>query len=159
MSRTLTGRGVLLWLIGFFGIIFATNGYFVTAAIKTFSGEDVGDPYMQGVEYNSTLDRRAEQRKLGWTSTISAERLAGGHVRINVTLLHADRSPETGSTLQGKLRHPANGGLDRPLEFRQAAPGVYQAELSGVSPGSWDIFINTPPQGTPFEATRRVWVR
>jgi nitrogen fixation protein FixH len=159
MTRTLTGRGVLLWLTVFFGIIFATNFYFVTAAIKTFSGEDVGDPYMMGVEYNSTLGRRAAQRKLGWTSTISADRLPGGHVRINVTLTHADGSPETGSKLEGRLRHPANGGLDRTLEFKQSAAGVYQAELSGVRPGAWDVIVNTPAQGTPFEATRRMWLR
>ena len=41
MTRTLTGRGVFLWLCAFFGIIFATNAYFVTASIKTFRGEDV----------------------------------------------------------------------------------------------------------------------
>ena len=159
MTRTLTGRGVLLWLTAFFGIIFATNFYFVTAAIKTFSGEDVGDPYMLGVEYNSTLGRRAEQQKLGWTSTISAERLPGGPVRVSVTLRHADGAPETDSTLQGRLRHPSNGGLDRALTFRQTAPGLFQADLPGVSSGNWDVLVNTPEQDAPFEATRRVWLR
>jgi nitrogen fixation protein FixH len=159
MTRKLTGRGVLLWLTAFFGIIFATNFYFVTAAIKTFSGEDVGDPYMMGVQYNATLARRAEQERLGWKSTISVERLPGGPARVNVTLAHADGAPETASALQGKLRHPTNGGLDRALQFKQTAPGLYQAELPNVSSGSWDVQVNTPQQGAPFEATRRVWLR
>jgi hypothetical protein len=38
--KPLTGRGVLAWLVAFFGIIFATNAIFIAMAVKTFSGED-----------------------------------------------------------------------------------------------------------------------
>ena len=57
----LTGRGVLLILAGFFGVIILTNAIFITAAVRTFRGEDEAKPYLQGVEYNRTLVRRAEQ--------------------------------------------------------------------------------------------------
>ncbi|MEI7790042.1 MAG: FixH family protein, partial [Alphaproteobacteria bacterium] len=52
MIKTLTGRGVLLCLAGFFGLIFVTNAIFITEAVKTFRGEDEQLPYLQGVAYN-----------------------------------------------------------------------------------------------------------
>ena len=46
MMRKLTGRAVLLLLVGFFGVIFATNAIFITAAVRTFRGEDEAKPYL-----------------------------------------------------------------------------------------------------------------
>ena len=37
-ARILTGRAVLLWLVAFFGVVFAVNGVLVQAAISTFGG-------------------------------------------------------------------------------------------------------------------------
>src|SRR5664279_3002869 len=94
MNRVLTGRGVLLWLVAFFGIIFATNAYYITIAVKSFSGEDEQKPYLQGVEYNDTLARRALQKKLDWRAAVAASRLASGNVRIEVDLVQANGAPE-----------------------------------------------------------------
>lgn len=158
MNRTLTGRDVLLCLVAFFGLIFATNAYFITVAVKTFSGEDEQKPYLQGVEYNDTLARRAEQRKLGWRATISAMRLPSGRVHFAVQLAHADGSPATRQILGGELRHPADENRDRPLDLKESAPGLYQVDLAGVGAGSWDVIVNASAKAVPFEAVRRVWV-
>src|SRR5215471_336287 len=106
--KPLTGRGVLVWLAGFFAIIIATNAVFITEAVKTFRGEDEQKPYLQGVEYNQTLAHRAEQKRLGWHATIDAQRSPDGKVEILVMLSHPDGSPETGARLDGELRHPAD---------------------------------------------------
>ena len=74
MNTQLTGRGVLIWLIGFFGVIIAMNAYFVTVSSRTFRGEDEQKPYLQGVEYNQTLARHAEQSALRWTAVVTANR-------------------------------------------------------------------------------------
>ncbi|HEY1878254.1 MAG TPA: FixH family protein, partial [Rhizomicrobium sp.] len=66
MTGRLTGRGVLIWLFGFFAVIFAMNIYFIMVSSRTFRGEDEQKPYLQGVEFNQTLARRAEQESLGW---------------------------------------------------------------------------------------------
>src|SRR4051812_16256274 len=100
---TLTGRGVLIWLGGFFGLIMVTNVIFITVAVKTFRGEDEQKPYLQGVEYNHTLARRAEQAQLGWHASIDARRLPAGEVAIVVRLRHSDGVPETGVRLTGEL--------------------------------------------------------
>lgn len=158
MNKPLTGRGVLLWLFAFFGVIFATNIIFITLSIKTFSGEDEQKPYLQGVQYNDTLARRAAQRKLGWRATMIATRLADGQLRISVSLSSPNGRPETGLSLGGELRHPANENRDRVLKFKEAAPGLYREDLASVGPGSWDVIVNNPAKDAPFEATRRLWV-
>jgi nitrogen fixation protein FixH len=158
MNKELTGRGVLLWLGAFFGIIIATNAYYITIAVRSFSGEDEQKPYLQGVEYNDTLARRAEQRKLGWHADMAASRLPSGQVRIAVRLTDANGAPEARNKLTGELRHPANGNRDRPLELKQIAPGLYQVDLREVGSGFWDVFVSNGTRDTPFEAIRRVWV-
>lgn len=157
MTRPLTGRGVLLWLILFFGIIAATDAYFIAMSVKTFSGEDNGDPYMIGLRYNHILSARAQQARLGWHATISSRRLASGGLQVAVALTGAGGLPQPGAALKGELRHPANENRDRPLVFHQVGPGAYVAELPRVAAGSWDVQIeNDGP--IPFEASRRIWV-
>lgn len=155
--KVLTGRSVLLWLTGFFGVIIATNTIFIIEAVKTFRGEDEQKPYLQGVEYNQTLARRAQQKELGWHASIDAHRLAQGQVEILVALRHRDGSPETGARLDGELRHPADENRDQPLRFSQISSGLYQATVE-AAPGNWDVLVANS-KGAPFQATRRLWLR
>jgi nitrogen fixation protein FixH len=155
--KPLTGRRVLLWLGGFFGLIITTNAIFITEAVKTFRGEDEQKPYLQGVQYNQTLAHRAEQARLGWHASIDARRLPAGQVEILVELRHRDGSPETGAHLAGELRHPADENRDRALRFSQIASGLYQATAL-AQPGNWDVLVSNA-QGAPFQASRRLWLR
>ena len=157
MIRTLTGRGVLLCLAGFFGLIFATNAIFITEAVKTFRGEDEQLPYLQGVAYNQTLENRAQQVRLGWQASIAAQRTAAGKVLVTVALNQRDGAPEDRASLAGELRHPADENRDRALRFSQVTPGLYRAELAGVAPGNWDVLVSNKGSD-PFQASRRLWV-
>ena len=127
--------------------------------MATFRGEDEQKPYLQGIEFSRTLERRAQQERQGWSATIDAERLVSGAVRVAVTLKQKDGVPKSHATLIGALRHPADETRDRPLKLVEMGNGEYRAELSGVSPGAWDVVITTPGNATPFEVSRRVWVR
>jgi nitrogen fixation protein FixH len=159
MTGRLTGRGVLIWLFGFFSIIFAMNIYFIMVSSRTFRGEDEQKPYLQGVEFNQTLARRGEQHILGWTATITATRLADGQVRIEVTTRDRNGKAVVQAGMSGELRHPADENRDRVLHLNPATPGTYRAELAGVAPGVWDVLIHSTSDQTPFEAVRRIWVR
>jgi len=155
--KPLTSRTVLIWLGGFFGLIIATNAFFITEAVRTFRGEDEQKPYLQGVEYNHTLALRAEQAKLGWRASIDGRRLPQGRVQILVSLRRRDGAPETGARLTGELRHPADENRDQPLRFSQLSSGLYAATAQAPS-GNWDVLVSNA-QGAPFRATRRLWLR
>lgn len=155
--KLLSGRAVLVWLAGFFGVVIATNAIFITEAVRTFRGEDEQRPYLQGVEYNRTLAHRVEQARLGWRASIDVRRLPAGQVEILVELHHHDGSPETGARLGGELRHPTDENRDRSLTFLQKSSGRYEARVQ-AAPGHWDILVSNL-QGAPFQAKRRIWLR
>jgi nitrogen fixation protein FixH len=157
MMGKLSGRGVLVWLGAFFGIIIATNVYFITLSVRTFSGEDEGDPYLQGLEYDRTLAARAEQARIGWHATISSRRLQSGKVEIIASIVQADGTPEKAAALRGELRHPADENRDRSLAFTERAPGTYVAEPGNIAAGAWDVLVNNQGK-TPFQASRRIWL-
>ncbi len=155
-THVLTGRGVLLWFVGFFGIIFATNAYFITVAVKTFRGEDEQLPYLQGVEYNDTLAHRALQRKLGWQAMVSVTRRSDGAVRVNVQLRQPDGKAPATEHFSGELRHPSDENRDQPLHLVSDGNGAYHADLPKVSPGGWDVVLKSGKGDAPFEAVRRI---
>jgi nitrogen fixation protein FixH len=159
MTRALTGRGVLLWLTGFFGLIFATNAAFITVAVKTFRGEDEQLPYLQGVEYNDTLAHRALQKKLGWQATISAVRHPDGSARVSVLLRQPDGKAPPAEHMSGELRHPSDENRDQPLHLVSEGGGAYRADLPKVSPGIWDVVLKSDKGDAPFEAIRRVLLK
>lgn len=157
MTRQLTGRGVLLILTGFFGLIIATNAVFITAAVRTFRGEDEAKPYLQGVEYNHTLSRRAEQAKLGWRASIGDRRLPAGQVLLTIDVARPDGTAPHGLSLSGELRHPADEHRDKSLRFTETAPGHFETMVRDVTPGRWDMVVSNGSD-QPFQAERRVWV-
>lgn len=156
MTRSLSGRAVLLWLLAFFIPVIAVNVYFIIISVTTFRGEDEQKPYLQGVEYNTTIERRVEQEALGWKSTIAAQRLPSGAVQIAVSIRQASGAPESQVRLTGELRHPADETRDRPLTLVPLGDGQYRAEVPSVSKGAWDVIVNS--DSAPFEAMRRVWI-
>lgn len=157
MTRKLTGRGVLLLLLGFFGVIFATNVIFITAAVRTFRGEDEAKPYLQGIEYNDTLARRAEQARLGWRASIGDRRLASGAVLLTIDVSQPDGKAPKGLSLTGELRHPADENRDRTLHFVETVPGHFEAQLRDVTPGRWEMVVSNS-RTEPFRTERRLWV-
>jgi nitrogen fixation protein FixH len=157
MIRPLTGRGVLLWLVGFFACIIAVNVYFIVISIDTFSGEDEQKPYLQGIAYNATLERRAEQARLGWKADVAVRRLKDGHVHIEVGL-KAPNGDTPGTRLAVELRHPADESRDRALRLIAAGGGRYWADAGNVSSGAWDVLVSSTDSHVPFEATARLWV-
>ncbi len=158
MTGTLTGRGVLIWLLGFFGVIMAMNAWYITLSVKTFRGEDEQLPYLQGITYNQTLAHRAEQRAMDWRAEVSLARVETGRVVLRVVLHDAVGHPLDGLLLKGELRHPADENRDHPLAMKQIAPGIYETEIAQVTPGAWDAVLRTQA-GVPFEVVKRVWLQ
>lgn len=158
MIKPLTGRGVLLWLGLFFGAVIAVNTYYITLSVETFRGEDEQKPYLQGIEYNQTLARRAEQARMGWTASVTANRLPDGHVRVAIALRDRTGVAENGARLSAELRHPMDENRDEVAALSPAGGGRYTADVGKVSAGVWDVLVTSTDDKVPFEATARLWV-
>jgi len=161
----LTGRKTLAILVASFGVVFAVNGYMIAQAVNTFRGEAAStfrgesekDEYLQGIDYNRTLARRAEQKARGWHAAIGAIRVAGGAIQVALDVKARDGSPVSGLKIEGVLRHPSDAHRDLALAFTDAGSGTYRALLQHVSPGVWEVEVRSP--NTPFEASRSLWLR
>ncbi len=160
MTRPWTGKQTLLTLLATFAVVLGVNVFFMVKAYSTFSGEDEQKPYLQGIEYNDTLAQHALQARLGWKATVGAMRVGRNGVRIAVAIVDRNGKPVTDVTLNSELRHPADAGKDQDIALKGTALGVYEGTAKGVGPGAWDLIVtavNAP--ATPFEASRRIWLR
>jgi nitrogen fixation protein FixH len=160
MARTWNGYHVLTGLLGVFALVLSVNILFVVKAYTTFSGEDEQKPYLQGVQYNSALERRALQTRLGWRATLEAMRAGRGEARVGVAMSDRRGAPISGLSLVVTFKHLADADKDREIKLRSVAPGIYEGSASDISSGAWDLVVSaTNAPKTPFEATRRVWIR
>ena len=153
----LRGWHVLAGLVTFFGAVIAVNVYFAFAAVETFPGEDVTHPYIQGLEYNRTLAEHRAQQAQGWRVMAGLERAANGPI-LAIDLRQRNGAPLTGARLNGTLRWPADSHRDRALNFYEASPGRYVANLINLAEGDWDLRATvTAPSGhnLDFEADMR----
>jgi len=150
----------LVALIAIFAVVLGVNVLFVVKSYSTFRGEDEQRPYLQGIEYNETLQRRAAQLRLGWTGTVEVARVGRNSVRIVVHLAERSGKPISGVSLRASLNHPSDAARDQSVNLHSEAAGTYQGVVDDVQSGLWDLKVaaqNAPT--TPFEADRRIWLR
>jgi len=149
----LTGWHVLAILLVFFGVVFSVNGFFITTALNTFTGEEATRAYVRGLEYNAVLDARRAQAELGWSAAVN---VADGRILVSVT--DPDDAPVGGLDLSGELRRPGDPALDRPLAFSEVRAGVYSAPGEDLEIGRWLVRVRAAGDD-PFELERDVWLR
>jgi len=133
-SKELKGRHVLFWLLGFFGLMFAVNGIFLFHAITSFPGEDVKKSYLQGLSYNETLAKRAEQATLGWHMAMGVD-----GDRLVVQIIDQNGTPLSGRSVTAEVRRRATTGEDRKFNLIPRSSGTYEVNVSGLQMGQWEI--------------------
>lgn len=158
-SGRLNGRHVLAILLGFFGFIFAVNGYFAYAALSTYTGIVANEPYRKGLAYNQRIEAEERQNTLNWVETAQ---LAGDGTVV-VTVAGADGHKVQGLAVTAVLSRPATDGFDHRLKFGEAEPGRYTANAGALAGGTWVIAIEARQSAgasePDFRARRRLWLR
>jgi nitrogen fixation protein FixH len=147
----LRGWHVLVMILMFFGVTIGVNATFITLALRTFPGEDVPHSYVQGINYNDTLDRRQAQAELGWSARFNAVEGA-----LLLEVLDAEGAPVSGLTLSGSMVHP-DTTQDCPLSFAADRPGLYRAALACDTDGRWRVRANNSGDA-PFEVEYELWL-
>lgn len=153
-GRPLTGRAVLLWLIGFFAVVFFANGILVRSALSTFAGLETESSYKAGLDFRRESDAAAKQASLGWK--VSAH-VANGAFRLEAR--DAAGQPISGLELAAVLHHPTDRRLDVVLDPQAAGAGVWVAEPV-VPAGQWELMIDLTRDGERlFRSQNRVITR
>jgi nitrogen fixation protein FixH len=128
MTRTFTGRHMLLLTISFFGVIIAVNMVMATFAARTFSGTIVDNSYVASQQYNRWLDEAHAQQALGWRLTAERD---GDHALVVLPSVPDAR-------INATAIHPLGRLPDINLHFRAAAPGRYQS-IEALPAGRWRL--------------------
>jgi nitrogen fixation protein FixH len=157
-TRQLTGRMVLLCLIGFFAVIAGVNAIMIRAAVSTFGGVETGNAYQAGLAFAREIAAVEAQDALHWDvrAKVSA---ANGATELEVTAIDAAGRPPTGLTATARLMHPTDKRADRVVALGEHAPGDFKGRTDAVT-GQWALVIELARDGTRmFRSTNRVFIR
>ena len=154
----LTGRHVLAILIGFFGVVFSVNGYFLSRALSTHTGVVSVEPYRQGLAYNLRIAADERQTALGWRDVVRL--MPDGAVSVTITT--PDGAPVGGLMVEGVLARPATASADIALQLNEIGSGQYIARTNAPAPGAWIVAIEARRRDETMEpvyrARRRLWL-
>lgn len=159
MPREITGRHVLLMMVGFFGIIIATDVYLVYKAVSTFGGIETTDAYRKGLGYNQRIADERAQAQLGWTKAAMLDKDSG---ELVVTILDRDQKGVDGLEISALIGRPATNAEDRSLTLTQIGSGRYSAGAGALEPGTWVATLSARKAGSDddsivYQSKVRLW--
>jgi nitrogen fixation protein FixH len=137
----LTGTKVLVWLLLFFGVVFAVNGVMVRAAISTFGGVETKSSYQAGLKFGQDVATAQRQDALHWQVGGKLARDASGVANLDVTARDVKGAPLSGLTADARLAHPADERLDHAIPLQPKAAGIFHGSAE-AQPGQWDLIID-----------------
>ncbi|MGI6245128.1 MAG: FixH family protein [Pseudochelatococcus sp.] len=174
-ERRLTGRTVLLCLLGFFGCVTAVNVVMIRAAISTHGGAEKVSSYRAGLNFARDRSAAQAQQTLGWQVDITlphrdaAVTPAAGRQGCviaahgcaasgpaSVSVRDADGRPLAGLDARLVLVHPTDSRRDRSVPLADKGGGRYEAAID-VTPGSWGVDLDIDRNGERmFRSSGRV---
>jgi nitrogen fixation protein FixH len=164
MSQTepsrVTGRKVLLWLVGSFVVVGLVNGLMAYFAISTFTGQTDSHPYAQGLGFNKTLAAVAAQHALGWDVDGTIVDKGGRKVSITATYRDRDGQPIDGLAVRAHFARSTHAGEDFDASLTAQGHGVYTADLPVPAEGEWQVRLSaTRDDAAPFLLDYKVFVK
>jgi len=152
--KPITGRTVLLYFMGFFGIIFAMNFYMVHVAVSSFSGVETESAYKAGLSFKNDVAAAHAQDARHWSVEAS---LRGSDVNsVVITARDAHGTALAGLTPEVRLAHPTDKRRDVVLELVELTPGQFQS-LMPIPGGQWDLVIGLKRETeTVFRSKSRI---
>lgn len=152
----LTGRAVLFWLLGFFGLVIAVNGAFIYFAEHSFPGLSAQNAYEVGLAYNRVLESSEAQRQLGWRVTFGLDSKSG---TLELRISDADGRPVESPLVAANVRRPAEAADDQHVSFTRSGPGVYSALHALPAPGNWNVTVRVErAAGDAYVIEQRFWM-
>jgi nitrogen fixation protein FixH len=139
--KELTGRAVLLWLAGFFAVVFAVNGVLVQAATSTFGGLETSSSYKAGLVFEAEISSAEQQDARHWQVDGKLLRNKRGEAVLDISARDTQGVSLTGLAAQVRLAHPADARLDQIIAMKPNGNGTFHGEASAAA-GQWELIID-----------------
>ncbi len=130
----LTGRHVLMMLVGFFGVILVANIFLVYYSQKSWTGLLPGNGYEASIKYNAEAKKARALLAKGWRARLDVTRT--NHLAIS--LRDRGGEPVSGLTTEVSIGRPVGNRYDRKIALVERAIGVYQTQ-EALAPGAWRV--------------------
>lgn len=150
-GRPLTGRAVLVWLIAFFGVVFAVNGAFIYFAESTFPGLEVESSYKAGQEFEADVQAGKAQAERAW-KVDAAVRPVGDGASVEIQFRDRAGADLHGLDVRVRLIHAVDPDHDHSATLAEVASGTYRVVLPNVKDGMWDLTIEA------YKASERLFL-
>jgi nitrogen fixation protein FixH len=146
-SKPLTGRGVLLMIMGFFGVVFAVNGVMMKLAIQTLPGTEVDSAYSASLAYENEIAAAHDQNARNWKVDAYIQRAPDGGATLQVEAHDNSGSPMSGLKFQGHFERPTDRRADQVIALDEVAIGIYRGNAPLIGPGQWDLVLEGDAAG------------
>ncbi|MCX2723600.1 FixH family protein [Roseibium salinum] len=157
---TITGKTVLAWLLGFFGVVFAANGVFVYLAVGSFPGVVVDSSYEAGQSYNQEIAAAKAQEQLHWQVSSELVRVGPDGARLMITAADAGGGALYGLSVNALLRNPVQETADVKVRLAPDGGGRYVGEVDHVPAGNWMLILEIEQDGQrKFRSENRIFVK
>lgn len=140
-AREITGRFVLLCLLGFFATVVGVNIVMARFAVSTFGGVETASSYKAGLAFRGEEMAADAQARRHWEVSAQIQNLGGDGRLVTVTAKDATGAPLTGLVAAARLAHPTDARRDVTLALRDLGAGRYLADLDAPA-GQWDLVID-----------------
>lgn len=154
------GRHALAIFVAFFGVVFATNFYFVYRAVSTHTGVVANEPYRKGLNYNERIEAGVRQASLGWTEDIA---LSSGGERLEVSMKDSAGMPVAGLSISAVIGRPATSSGEVSLALVEVSPGRYEGDIALEAAGAYIASVEAARSSTGeanivYRARKRLWL-
>src|SRR5579864_5277589 len=139
--KPLSGRFVLLTLLGFFGVVFAVNFLMMKLAIDTLPGTEVDSAYSASLGYEKEIAAARDQNMRNWQVDAHIQRGLDGDAMLQIEARDNGGVPISGLKFLGRLERPTDQRADRPVELAEVGIGIYRGIASSIAAGQWDLVI------------------
>ncbi len=156
MTPKLTGKHILLYLFGFFGVVFAVNGAFIYYALHSWSGLDIDHSFVRGLSFEEDIKEAHE-----WKVEIDPEDLGNDRIRLNVIIERVDGRTVSPHSVEAEVRRPAVAKYDQNVQLRETSPRHYVADVTVAGKGIWQIRVRGRDGGQAilFRADERYFLK
>ncbi|HEU0072242.1 MAG TPA: FixH family protein [Alphaproteobacteria bacterium] len=157
-GKIITGRMVLLALLGFFALVATVNAIFIVMALRSHPGVADDNAYVDGLAYNQTLAAAESQRALGWQVTLTAGDGPAGEIKLRA--LDKAGAPVAAAAVRLSLRHPGRKDADREMAMIADGGGLWHAPAGDLPRGNWDVqALISRADGEAYRAEWRIWLQ
>lgn len=138
--KAYTGRRILFWFIGFFLVIFLSNGIMTYFALKTWPGLVTENPYEKGLNYNQEIKNAEDQQMSNWQIEITDKptQKTEGRFEINITRPEDSLPP---ARVTATFIRAVKDGFDQEVTLSQMGNSLYASPINLPLSGQWNVLI------------------